>query len=829
MAQRRRIAWVLGLAAALALAGAALAQVSTNFDLSWHLLSGGGGSRSSTNYQLDDALGQWTGGASSSASYEISPGFWYGLEEAGPGWHDEYELDDTCALAKAIPTDGSVQTHTFHDAGDEDWVKFQAEADKTYVIRVDNVGDNVDAVVMLHGVCDSPPLATGENAFGPTVEMSWNCAAAGQYYLGLVQNDPSLYGEGTNYDLSVSVDAVPPSAPRAIRVDPADQALSVQWSKSPEPDVASYLVRWGLNDGGPYGSFQPVDGADNTFYQITGLTNGLPYYIVITAFDFSGNESPYSIQAGEIPRALVDTTEPSVTLTRPATTPYTTTVAATTVGGTAQDSGANLSRVRVHNTTNGTEGWAYNLSGASAPFLVESIPLAVGENQIQVTAYDTAENTSTRSITIRRLVGLNGAVVIVGGRNNSSSLQSNISYATNYAYRIFQAAGFGADDIYYLSPSAQDADEDGVDDVDATTTPANLQAAIVWATSRVGPEAPFYLYMMDHGGIEAFCGSDCTVSGRIDPQQLDGWLDTLETTSGCDLVNIIIEACHSGSFIDRIENVLKSLSEDGRVVIASTGRTNNAYASAQGAYFSDAFFSAVAEGSDLLTCFSQAKTAVESAGMPQTPWMDDNGDGLYTALVDGTYADDRYVASYFGTLLPEITAASVEIESGVGSIEAQVVRGDQPIEVVWAAVYAPSFQPPTETTLELGVPLIQLEAEVGQPDTYSAQYNAFGEEGSYRVVIYAEDEAGNYATPRVIQTGKTNVYLPLVVRGQAQAARAPAEETPASEQLPEKEDLPEEEVLPKEEVLPEEEDLPQPERIGTVQIFLPLVVKDHGE
>ena len=76
-------------------------------------------------------------------------------------------------------------------------------------------------------------------------------------------------------------------------------------------------------------------------------------------------------------------------------------------------------------------------------------------------------------------------------------------------------------------------------------------------------------------------------------------------------MNIIIEACHSGSFIDRFDGIAKSLSEDGRVVIASTGRTNNAYASAQGAYFSDAFFSAVAEGGDLLTCFNQAKAAVE--------------------------------------------------------------------------------------------------------------------------------------------------------------------------------------------------------------------------
>jgi hypothetical protein len=272
--------------------------------------------------------------------------------------------------------------------------------------------------------------------------------------------------------------------------------------------------------------------------------------------------------------------------------------------------------------------------------------------------------------------------------------------------------------------------------------------------------------MFDHGGIESFCAEGCTVSGRIGSDTLDNWLDELEQTSDCDRVNVIIEACHSGSFIDRVEGVAQSLSQDGRVIIASTGRTNNAYASAQGAYFSDAFFSAVAESSDLLTCFSQAKAAVDAAGVPQTPWIDDNGDGLYTPGVDGTYADDRYVASYFGTMLPEVTSASVELADGTGTVTAWVARGDEPITTVWAAVYAPSFQAPTETTLELGVPLIELQLDPEQPGRYSAFYNNFGEEGSYRVVVYVQDRAGNQATPRVVRTGvaQESIFLPLVVK-----------------------------------------------------------------
>jgi len=46
---KRGLAWLATFVAPLALAGIALALVSANFDLSWHLLSGGGRSRSSAN------------------------------------------------------------------------------------------------------------------------------------------------------------------------------------------------------------------------------------------------------------------------------------------------------------------------------------------------------------------------------------------------------------------------------------------------------------------------------------------------------------------------------------------------------------------------------------------------------------------------------------------------------------------------------------------------------------------------------------------------------------------------------------------------------------
>ncbi|CUS04040.2 exported protein of unknown function [Candidatus Promineifilum breve] len=74
---KRFYRWLFILLLILTLAGAVLAQVSPYFDVGWHVLSGGGGSRGSAGYQIDDTLGQWSGGLSNSAHYQLTTGFWH--------------------------------------------------------------------------------------------------------------------------------------------------------------------------------------------------------------------------------------------------------------------------------------------------------------------------------------------------------------------------------------------------------------------------------------------------------------------------------------------------------------------------------------------------------------------------------------------------------------------------------------------------------------------------------------------------------------------------------------------------------------------------------
>lgn len=775
--------------------GVVFAQVSTNFDLQWWTFSGGGGARQSTNYRVDDSLGN-LGGLSSSTNHRVESGFVVGAATltptptrtntppantntptptrtstrvptptTAPADADSFEVDNTCVQAKAIDINGSQQTHTFHVGNDVDWVKFTAQANKTYVIEVENVGAKADAVIFLHDTCASDPNTSGNNAFGSTVRLEWDSVKNGDYFIRLQQFDSTFFGAQANYRISVSIDNVPPSAPtnpRCVSINAT--TLAVQWNKSPERDVRKYRISYS-NIGGTFSGVDDVTGADITYYQLGSLTTGGTYRMSVQALDFSNNQSPESGAVQCVAQAPPDSTVPSLTIQQPTTSgTYTTTAEKLTFTGVAGDSGGNLSRVKVQNVTKGGEKWDYTLSGANDTWRVEDMALGVGDNNMRVTVYDDAGNSSQKDVLVKRLGSSPGAVIIIAGHNETFALQTNIYNSTNRAYRIFKSAGFTDDDIYYLAPVAQDADKNGVaDEVDATASPAAIQQAItVWAKTRVGADKPLFIYMMDHGLADKFCVTGCAGANSITPAEMDGWLTTLETQSGVKEVTVVYEACVSGSFVNRT-SVTDSISKPGRVIITSTGFNNNAYASAQGAYFSDAFFSCVADSGDLKACFDQGKAAVTTTGVNQTPFLDDNGDGVYNAG-DGTEAAKRHVTRFFSSVSPNINSVDVQRSGANGVLKASVAEGVEEIELVWAAIYAPSFLEPLDVTINLNVPVLKLEPVANQPGQFSVNYtNGFLEEGEYRIVFYAQDRLGLNAVPRS-PGEELRIFLPSISR-----------------------------------------------------------------
>lgn len=56
----------------------ALAQTSTNFDQSWHVLSGAGAPASSANFAVNGSLSQLAIGIAEGSNYRVESGYWYG-------------------------------------------------------------------------------------------------------------------------------------------------------------------------------------------------------------------------------------------------------------------------------------------------------------------------------------------------------------------------------------------------------------------------------------------------------------------------------------------------------------------------------------------------------------------------------------------------------------------------------------------------------------------------------------------------------------------------------------------------------------------------------
>lgn len=67
--------------------------------------------------------------------------------------------------------------------------------------------------------------------------------------------------------------------------------IKVYWNPSPEDDLAGYKIYYGELSG-KY-AFHDVSGRE-TSYTLSGLIPGKTYYIALTAYDYSGNESAYS-------------------------------------------------------------------------------------------------------------------------------------------------------------------------------------------------------------------------------------------------------------------------------------------------------------------------------------------------------------------------------------------------------------------------------------------------------------------------------------------------------------------------------------------------------
>lgn len=379
-----------------------------------------------------------------------------------------------------------------------------------------------------------------------------------------------------------------------------------------------------------------------------------------------------------------------------------------------------------------------------------------------------------------------GAVIIVAGQLKANdSVQDNIDNVAEAVYALFKSQGMEDDDIHVLaaSPSLQ-----GYDD---SATAQNLREAITtWAVERVSPAQSLILYIVDHGDREQIY-LDNLRGEVLTPNELNTWLSTLEETVPGVQSNIIIEACHSGSFIE----IPHSISGDNRLVITSSQSEHDAYSSLDGAYFTDNLLINLKKGANLADSFNAAMHVVDELYPLQQPQLDVNGNGVSNEQEDVVLAasrpflpSDLRIATETYLWPPFIADANhpPEIVDRRGRIHAHV-RDDEGVADVWAVVYPPDYEPP-ETDGELNpevqdiVSLQRIEGN-DRDGHYYGDYLGFSALGEYRVVMYARDHTGLQTEPFVL-TVDTNAYLTATPTIPAIAPVATAFPTPVPIPIP---------------------------------------------
>lgn len=126
------------------------------------------------------------------------------IRAAIPTAGDSFEPDNDQAEANAIPTNGNTQTHTFHEAGDEDWVSFTATERTEYTIETLNLGPSTDTVIALYDA-DGNKLAendNGDEGFGSGIE--WIAESSGQYFVVARDFNPNIGSPQHTYEIRVT-------------------------------------------------------------------------------------------------------------------------------------------------------------------------------------------------------------------------------------------------------------------------------------------------------------------------------------------------------------------------------------------------------------------------------------------------------------------------------------------------------------------------------------------------------------------------------------------------------------------------------------------------
>jgi len=157
-------------------------------------------------------------------------------------------------------------------------------------------------MVILGATCGNTSNYTLLNGFTEAVEqdMASSTGTTGYKSASAPTETPSADNDNMNRQVIIGfvVNALgvvddPPSTPTGLIATAGNQMISLDWNDNNEPDLSGYNVYRSTTSGSDYDKLNVTVIGTSEYIDDT-VTNGIPYYYVVTAVDANDQESGYS-------------------------------------------------------------------------------------------------------------------------------------------------------------------------------------------------------------------------------------------------------------------------------------------------------------------------------------------------------------------------------------------------------------------------------------------------------------------------------------------------------------------------------------------------------
>jgi hypothetical protein len=389
----------------------------------------------------------------------------------------------------------------------------------------------------------------------------------------------------------------------------------------------------------------------------------------------------------------------------------------------------------------------------------------------------------SESATEAVLVGASAgyAILVQGKIQNEEGLAAH-NKTLHRIYKKFKERGFDDNNIKYFNYDTSQAGVDGL------PLKADIAAAFTELQSRMlSNPAPFYVVMIDHGGID---GTFHIYNGNNDdndvitPTDLDSWLETLESGLSETALKkprlVMLGACYSGSFIPDV-------SKSGRIIITSATAQEESYKGPEepdgirsGEFFMEEFFIRLNKGDNIKAAFEFATEKTENFTRKggdantanrfydeatQHPLLDDDGDGKgsnsFSTTGDGQQAKEvllgiglNYDTNFAGNpaeILSVSNTIYLSATESAATLEAKVNNANSvnsaPVDIRKPSVILNSSGTETSEQLEItNLPRVFMNCS-NTTQSCTTYFDQFVERGKYEAFYFVRDNETNDISP----------------------------------------------------------------------------------